>query len=76
MVIRGGAEEATGSTPSRRAAIGITEPIVFEWFLSLADARRIIEAWRRDYYTPAARQRPGALGYRTPDEFERAQPER
>lgn len=36
------------------------------WFTDLADARRIIEAWRVDYNT----QRPhSALGYRTPAEF-------
>ena len=36
------------------------------WFLGLADARRIIEAWRQDYN----HQRPhSALGYRTPEEF-------
>lgn len=35
------------------------------WFLSLADARRIVEAWREDYN----RARPhSALGYRTPTE--------
>jgi hypothetical protein len=40
------------------------------WFLTLADARRIIEAWRQDYN----RVRPhSALGYLTPDEFERIQ---
>lgn len=39
------------------------------WFLSLADARRIIEAWRIDYN----RQRPhSSLGYLTPEEFSRA----
>jgi putative transposase len=37
------------------------------WFLSLADARRIIEAWRQDYNMV----RPhSALGYLTPTEFE------
>lgn len=37
------------------------------WFLTLADARRIIEAWRQDYNTV----RPhSALGYLTPEEFE------
>src|SRR5262249_42024086 len=36
--------------------------------LTLADARRIIEAWRQDYNTA----RPhSALGYLTPEEFER-----
>ncbi len=36
------------------------------WFLSLADARRIIEAWRIDYN----RSRPhSSLGYHTPEEF-------
>lgn len=36
------------------------------WFLSLADARQIVEAWRQDYN----RHRPhSALGYRTPTEF-------
>jgi putative transposase len=36
------------------------------WFLDLADARRIIEAWRIDYN----RSRPhSALGYATPEEF-------
>ena len=36
------------------------------WFLDLADARRIIEAWRLDYN----RSRPhSALGYATPEEF-------
>jgi putative transposase len=35
------------------------------WFLSLADARRIVEAWREDYN----RARPhSGLGYRTPEE--------
>ena len=33
------------------------------WFTSLADARRMVEAWRRDYNAV----RPhSALGYRTP----------
>jgi putative transposase len=36
------------------------------WFLHLADARRIIESWRQDYNA----QRPhSALAYRTPQEF-------
>ena len=36
------------------------------WFLSLGDARRIVEAWRQDYN----QERPhSALGYRTPAEF-------
>jgi putative transposase len=36
------------------------------WFSSLGDARRTIEAWRRDYNEV----RPhGSLGYRTPAEF-------
>lgn len=36
------------------------------WFVSLDDARRIIEAWRVDYNTV----RPhSSLGYRTPEEF-------
>lgn len=39
------------------------------WFLNLADARRIIEAWRQDYN--AARPH-SALGYRTPEEARRA----
>jgi putative transposase len=35
------------------------------WFVGLADARRLIEAWRQDYN----RARPhGSLGYRTPEE--------
>jgi len=35
------------------------------WFTSLADARRSVEDWRRDYNA----ERPhSALGYRTPDE--------
>jgi putative transposase len=39
------------------------------WFLSLGDARRIVEAWRQDYN----RDRPhSTLGYRTPEEFRRA----
>lgn len=39
------------------------------WFLGLADARRIVEAWRQDYN----RARPhSALGYRTPVEFAQA----
>jgi putative transposase len=41
------------------------------WFLTVMDARRIIEAWRQDYNT----LRPhSALGYRTPEEFERLLP--
>jgi putative transposase len=40
------------------------------WFLSLADARQLVEAWRLDYN----RARPhSALGYRTPDEFARGE---
>jgi putative transposase len=36
------------------------------WFLSLADARRIVEGWREDYN----RARPhSALGYLSPEEF-------
>ena len=36
------------------------------WFMSLAEARQIIEAWRVDYNTA----RPhSSLGYRTPAEF-------
>jgi putative transposase len=36
------------------------------WFLSLAEAREKIEAWRRDYN----QVRPhSALGYQTPEEF-------
>ncbi len=36
------------------------------WFVSLAKARQIIEAWRVDYNTV----RPhSSLGYRTPEEF-------
>ena len=39
------------------------------WFTSLPDARRKIEAWRRDYNE----QRPhSALAYRTPSEFAQA----
>ena len=39
------------------------------WFLDLADARRTVEAWRRDYN----RARPhSALGYRSPEEFRQA----
>jgi putative transposase len=41
------------------------------WFVSVADARQIIEAWRTDYN----RQRPhSSLGYLTPEEFRRARP--
>lgn len=37
------------------------------WFVTLADARRIIEAWRQDYNAV----RPhSSLGYLTPEEFE------
>ena len=36
------------------------------WFVSLNDARRIIEAWRVDYNTVRPHSR---LGYRTPAEF-------
>jgi putative transposase len=37
------------------------------WFLTVPDARRIIEAWRQDYNTV----RPHSpLGYLTPEEFE------
>jgi putative transposase len=39
------------------------------WFTSLADARRIVEAWRRDYN--AVRPHSG-LGYRTPIEARQA----
>jgi putative transposase len=36
------------------------------WFLGIADARQIVEAWRQDYN----RERPhSALGYQTPVEF-------
>jgi putative transposase len=36
------------------------------WFVSLAHARQVIEAWRRDYN----QARPhSSLGYRTPDAF-------
>ncbi len=36
------------------------------WFLHLADARKIIEAWRIDYNS----NRPhSALGYATPEDF-------
>ncbi len=38
------------------------------WFVSLAEARQVIEAWRVDYNTA----RPhSSLGYRTPEEFAR-----
>jgi putative transposase len=38
------------------------------WFLSLGDARRIVETWRQDYN----QARPhSALAYRTPEEFAR-----
>jgi putative transposase len=43
------------------------------WFLTMMDARRIIEAWRQDYNT---RRPHSALGYRTPEEFEQLFPER
>lgn len=40
-----------------------------QWFLGLADARRLVEAWRQDGH----RRRPdSALGDRTPEEFRRA----
>jgi putative transposase len=43
------------------------------WFLSLADARRLIEAWRMDYN----QSRPhSALGYQTPAEYGRGTFER
>jgi putative transposase len=39
------------------------------WFLNLADARRKIEAWRREYNT----ERPhSSLAYRTPKEYAKA----
>jgi putative transposase len=39
------------------------------WFLNLADARRRIEIWRKDYNA----ERPhSSLGYRTPEEYARA----
>ena len=39
------------------------------WFLGLGDARRTVEAWRRDYN----QARPhSALGYRSPEEFRQA----
>jgi hypothetical protein len=37
----------------------------------VADARRIIEAWRQDYNTVRPRS---ALGYLTPQEFEQLSP--
>jgi putative transposase len=41
------------------------------WFTGLADARRIVEAWRLDYN----QRRPhSALGYRAPEEFRRSLP--
>ncbi len=40
-----------------------------QWFIGLADARTIVEAWRQDYN----QVRPhSALGYATPAEFARA----
>ncbi len=40
-----------------------------QWFLGLADARRLVEAWRHDYN----QERPhSALGYQTPAAFARA----
>jgi putative transposase len=42
------------------------------WFLTLADARRIIEAWRQDYNTVRAPQR---LGMPHPGGVRAAQPE-
>ena len=40
------------------------------WFVGLADARRIVEAWRTDYN----RTRPhSSLGNLTPEEFRRSQ---
>src|SRR3954454_23603538 len=42
------------------------ECLNINWFLHLAEARRIIESWRQDYNE----QRPhSALAYRTPQEF-------
>jgi putative transposase len=42
------------------------------WFVSLADARQTVEAWRQDYNEA----RPhSALGYRTPTEFHQAHAE-
>ena len=42
------------------------ECLNLHWFVSLADARRTIEAWRVDYN----RVRPhSSLGYLTPEEF-------
>ncbi len=39
-----------------------------QWFLGLADARQIVEAWRQDYN----QERPhSALGYQTPAAFAR-----
>ena len=42
------------------------ECLNLHWFLDLADARTIIEAWREDYNTVRPHQ---ALGYRTPTEY-------
>ena len=42
------------------------------WFVTLQDARRKIEAWRRDYNE---RQPHSSLGYVPPQEFARAQVE-
>ena len=39
------------------------------WFLNLADARRNIEAWRRDYNSDSPHS---SLAYRTPEEYSKA----
>ena len=45
------------------------ECLNMNWFINLSDARRKIEAWRKEYN----KERPhSSLDYRTPDEFAKA----
>jgi putative transposase len=48
------------------ASAGLARCLIEAWFRSLADARRIIEAWRRDSKTVVPHS---ALGDLTPADF-------
>ena len=53
----------------------LVECLNLHWFMSLAEARRVIEEWRLDYNQQIQRIRPwphSSLGYLTPAEFARS----